>query len=637
MAKHSKQKKESVPAASVPDGAYVAGIVLLLVAVACTTFLVIGHFGGISLPGCRPGGACEQAAASRWGKVPGTAWPISFVGLAYFLGLLIAWCGSKGGVSAPLRLLVRLGVLLSVLYVIVLIVEKHLCLYCLATHAANFVFWIVLERCRSVPVSLWRPVATVAAVFLLASAALGAIRERETKVVQQKQESELAESTKEIIKSSTGKEPASEPSTDSMSVTAAPKDDRPWKGGFTGRYRRGPEKAAIRIVLLTDYQCPDCLRTEKDIHNIMERSTNVSLSVKHFPMCSDCNENFKSHNMHPNACWAARAAETAGLLRGDDGFWQMHDWLFAHHGSFTNPEFSAGLKELGYSPDEEKQFNTTMMSRVTEELVKADIQEGIWLGLHYTPMVFINGVELKGVFVHEAVTRAVSALAASMPPPMTAEMDQPPPAIEKYIADWREGEFKIAGQDRQPWPMGPEGAKLHVVIWGDYQEPYTAMADDIVRRFIAGRKDAQYVFRNYPVNQACNPSTELTKHPNACRAHQAAEAAGLLGGVEGYWKMHEWLMKHQKDFSEESLRKAVEEMGFSTESFFVSMDTPLVLANIEEDCKYAKQFGLFSIPWIYVNGRYIPRWQYPGENILERIMTEAAGGPSPTTQPVARK
>lgn len=649
MAKRSKQRKNSAPRQSseprreitaevsqapsststaiVPDGYYVAGIIFLAIAIFCTVMLVLSHVKGISLPGCQKGGACDQVAAGPWGKVPRTQWPISFVGLAYFSGLLLAWLGSKGGVAAPLRYLVRLGVLLSVLYVIVLIVEQKFCVYCLGTHAANFAFWIILEKCRSTPLSIWRPVATVGVVFLLASAALGAIRERESKALQQSQEKQLADSTKEIIKSSAGGVQTSQTPTETTSVTAAPAENRPWKGGFTGRYLRGPKMAPIRIVILTDYQCPDCVNTERDIHSILERRGDVSLSVKHFPMCADCNPNFEKNNMHPNACWGARAAETAGVLRGNDGFWQMHDWLFRNKGGFTNEQFSAGLKELGYTPEEEKQFNSTMMSQPMLDLVKSDIQEGIWLGLHYTPMIFINGVELKGVFAPQAVTRAVEALGATSPPPMTAEMDQPPPASEKYVSDWRESEFKFSGDDAHPWPLGVEGAALHIAIWGDYQEPHTAKADDFVRRFIAGRNDSQYVFRNYPVNQACNPSAGVTKHPNACRAHQAAEVAGLLGGVEGYWKMHDWLMKHQADFSDDTLRKAVVEMGFVPEAYFITMDSPQVQSNIVEDCNYGKQLGLFAVPCIFINGKFVPRWQVSGENVLERIMTEAARSP----------
>jgi protein-disulfide isomerase/uncharacterized membrane protein len=366
----SKRQHTTASSSTIPDGYFYAGIIFLAIAVGCTLALVMSHFKAIELPGCRHGGACEELAASPWGKVPRTHWPISFVGLAYLLGLLIAWLGSKGGVVLP-RNIVRLGAAVSLLYVIVLIVEQKLCIYCLATHLANFAFWIVLERCSPSPVSIWRPVGTMAIVFLLTTAALGAIRERESKAVQQTQETQLAESTREIIKKSSAPVPTVQPSATAVTTSAPAVTDRPWKGGFTGHYLRGSKMAPIRIVILTDYQCPDCLRTERDIHSVMQRRPDVSLSVKHFPMCADCNPNFtKEHDMHPNACWAARAAETAGILRGNDGFWQMHDWLFNHRGAFTNDEFTKGLQDLGYAPDEISQFNTTMMGRVTLDLVK---------------------------------------------------------------------------------------------------------------------------------------------------------------------------------------------------------------------------------------------------------------------------
>lgn len=133
----------------IPGGAFMAGAVLLLAAVGVTGVLVANHLNALSLPGCRPGGACEQAAAGPWGKLPGTTWPISFVGLAYFLGLLVTWLSSKSsGVSAPLKLVVRFGVLVSLMYLIVLIVQKHLCWYCIGTHAANLLLWLVIENCR---------------------------------------------------------------------------------------------------------------------------------------------------------------------------------------------------------------------------------------------------------------------------------------------------------------------------------------------------------------------------------------------------------------------------------------------------------------------------------------------------------
>lgn len=640
VAQNSQAARTSAPpVAPIPDGLFFLGMLLMIIACAVTGVLVANHLGSLSLPGCRPGGACEQAAASAWGKLPGTNWPISFVGLAYFVGILFAWLTSKGGISPQLRYVVRIGALISVMYVVVLIVNRHACYYCIGAHAANLLFWLMVERLQSSPAAAWRPVVTTAAVFLLASAALGATEWQGKKAEEQRQEDALAESTREIIEASekakreaearkeaeaTGEQVAQDSSpsqTGTISVVEGEANaaDRPWQGGFTGRYRWGPEEAAVRIVMITDYQCPDCRRAERDLTMLMNARSDVSVTVKHFPFCTDCNPGV-GRNMHPNACWAARAAETAGILRGAEGFWEMHKWLFDQKGGFTNTEFRELLERLGY---DERQFTDVMQSKITLELVQKDIQEAIWLGLHYTPMIFLNGKELKGVFAHEALSRAVLTLLATNPTPATCENDQPPPAAQKYIDDWREGEMRMPGEDVHAWPMGVEGAALHVVLWGDFQEPNTARADRIIRDFMAGRSDCQYLFRHYPVNQLCNRMSQLTKHPNACRMAQAAEAAGLLFGTDGYWKMHDWLMNNQETFSDEALREACRAMGFLPDALFVKMGSEEVAQGIAYDADVAKRLGLTSIPYIYVNQRFVPRWHREGDNMLQKIMQAA--------------
>jgi len=198
MTKSSKKKRKAArrsPAKPHPQAAeessvilFAAGLLLLAAGVAMTLMLVLNHFGGIKLPGCGPGSPCASAAASWWGKVPGTAWPISFVGLAYFGGLLAAWITSRQGVTPPLRLLVRFGVTLSLMYVIVLIVEKHLCYYCLGTHAANIGFWLILEQAKRR--TSRSPVAfgSACGTFLLISVGLYAAESRTKQLVEQSQE-----------------------------------------------------------------------------------------------------------------------------------------------------------------------------------------------------------------------------------------------------------------------------------------------------------------------------------------------------------------------------------------------------------------------------------------------------------------
>jgi protein-disulfide isomerase len=143
----------------------------------------------------------------------------------------------------------------------------------------------------------------------------------------------------------------------------------------------------------------------------------------------------------------------------------------------------------------------------------------------------------------------------------------------------------------------------------------------------------RYTFRHYPFNQECNPHLKETRFANSCRAAKAAEAAGRLGGNDGYWKMHVWLMENREHFSDAALRAAAQEMGFDADALFTTMELPEIAANILDDAQAGKRLpqlrhgmpaGVFGIPTIFVNGRYVPRWQLEDKPVLREILNEAA-------------
>ncbi|MCG8407225.1 MAG: thioredoxin domain-containing protein [Phycisphaerales bacterium] len=645
----------------VPTPHFVGGFLLLVFAVAMTLILVMDHFGGLSLPGCGETGGCADVARSWWGKVPGTTWPVSFVGLAYFSGLFIAWLTCRNGIPAAFRYLVRLGALFSVMFCVVMLVKQTLCLYCLGTHIANLGFLIVVETIRRKPSSSLRPLIATAALFVISSGILLVFERRESQQALAKLDKEIDQSTEEIIqaieKNSETKQtkdatkpdpnkttiPEPPPSKDTMVKEATPptevarnpsdastQDD---SSGFTGRFRMGPEKAAIRIVMLTDYQCPDCRAVEMKARELLETRDDVSLSIKHFPMDKACNVQL-SRSLHGNACWAARAAETAGILRGDEGFFEMHHWLFDNKGEFTDKTFPGSLRQMGYDSNE---FIRTMMSPLTLELVQADIEEGRSLGLRFTPMIFVNGVQLRGIFEANAhrLIQTVNKIAAKNPPPMTSAADRPPNEVEKYIGDWKASYVRRLPPDSKPWARGPANAKMKIVVWGDFQEKWTVKADRAIVQWMEDKPDVQYSFRHFPFQQECNAVLKIpTIHPKACMASQAAEAAGLLGGLEGYWKMHNWLMDHQKDLSEESLRQAAVDFSFDADDLFAKMSGPDVAGAIEEDCRAAKRsretkntlLWRGGIPTIFINGKNVPWWRNNNEVLLDKILEEAYSG-----------
>jgi predicted DsbA family dithiol-disulfide isomerase len=114
-----------------------------------------------------------------------------------------------------------------------------------------------------------------------------------------------------------------------------------------------------------------------------------------------------------------------------------------------------------------------------------------------------------------------------------------------------------------------------------------------------------------------------TKFPLGCRAARAAEAAGTLGGNEVYWKMHDWLMGNQSGFGDATLRRAAAAMGLDPEALFAEMESPEAESAITEDVQAARRLGVRSIPFIFINDKFLPRWNLQGHDILQEVVGEA--------------
>ncbi|QOJ14958.1 MAG: hypothetical protein HRU75_10015 [Planctomycetia bacterium] len=126
---------------------YIAGIALLLTAIASSMTMALGHLNAITVPGCGKGSACDQAAGGPFGKIPlgFTAWPTSFAGVAAFGGLLAAWMACRQGVPPALRVLLRIGAVGSLLLLAVMIHGGYLCKYCVVVHACNLALVAMVE------------------------------------------------------------------------------------------------------------------------------------------------------------------------------------------------------------------------------------------------------------------------------------------------------------------------------------------------------------------------------------------------------------------------------------------------------------------------------------------------------------
>ena len=94
---------------------------------------------------------------------------------------------------------------------------------------------------------------------------------------------------------------------------------------------RGLADAPVTLVLFSDFQCPFCSQMAAGLINdiLPKERERVRLIFRNFPL-----------EGHP---WARAAAEAMACVReqNEDGFWALHDYVFAHQS-----ELGDGLSEL---------------------------------------------------------------------------------------------------------------------------------------------------------------------------------------------------------------------------------------------------------------------------------------------------
>jgi protein-disulfide isomerase len=164
-------------------------------------------------------------------------------------------------------------------------------------------------------------------------------------------------------------------------ATGAPRDsitDRADRGRITGN-----PKAAIWVIMLSDFQCPYCKQWhDASFAKVMEYANagKIQLAFINLPL-----------NIHPNAIPAAEAAMCASV---QNKFWPMHDALFATQDQWAPlPDPTAKLESVASTLPgiDIASWRTCMTKHQTRPLVDADHDRARSAGANSTPAFIVDG------------------------------------------------------------------------------------------------------------------------------------------------------------------------------------------------------------------------------------------------------
>ena len=160
---------------------------------------------------------------------------------------------------------------------------------------------------------------------------------------------------------------------------------------------------------------------------------------------------------------------------------------------------------------------------------------------------------------------------------------------------------------------GPDEAAHVLLMYGDYECPYTRAAHLAVRtvqqrQSHAGERTFRYVFRHFPLREI---------HPHAQAAAEAAEAAQAQGR---FWAMHDQLFAHQRALEDDDLRRHAEAVGLDVARFDREMEGCVHAARVQRDVQRALADGARGTPTLLVDGA-----PYHGERTAAAFAAVLAG------------
>ena len=433
-----------------PPGAELFAPLLCLIGLCICVYLSIMHYGlllgNTSLGGVCGGGTwgdCNSVVASRFGKLFGL--PVSIWGMGYYI---VAGTLSLGVVmlrrqdapafaEALLRLTIAAVAFDAFLAWTMWWYLERFCPLCAATYAVNVIILVIALRCsRRVGLQRshqpqrmddvegtgrppWRPslrallpsvsvllrpadpayYREVLKTFFVALGAGGCvlivvISLLVSRSVLQKEQEKLASLLEYIGRID------------------------PFYIATEGRPSRGPEDAALTLVVFSDFLCEQCKQAGEylDIVAANHRDS-MRIVYMHYPVDDACNEHAKA-NRHPGACTLAQAAECA---HRQGRFWEFHNEVFSDAGKAKPEKVTDYATRSGLDIDA---FNACLAEPQTTPAVQADIAIARAVGVTATPTTYINGRPVVGALKPWMLEAAIDAIAPLPLPILPASADE---------------------------------------------------------------------------------------------------------------------------------------------------------------------------------------------------------------------
>jgi protein-disulfide isomerase len=171
---------------------------------------------------------------------------------------------------------------------------------------------------------------------------------------------------------------------------------------------------------------------------------------------------------------------------------------------------------------------------------------------------------------------------------------------KEVFAELRKGQNVVVNLQPPPKPRmqveakgpsrGPEGAKVTLVEFSDFECPFCSRARETVEKVMAKYDGkVRLVFRQFP----------LSFHQHARKAAEGALCANAQGK---FWPMHDALFGDQSKLDIASMKETAGKMGLDKDKFAACLDSGEQSKAVDEDMAAAEKVGVSGTPAFFING-----------------------------------
>ena len=154
----------------------------------------------------------------------------------------------------------------------------------------------------------------------------------------------------------------------------------------------GDRNAPVSLVEFGDYESEACAKLQPVISELLVNyEGRLKFQFRHFPLTQ----------VHQRAHKAAEAS-VAAAQHGK--FWEMHNLLFRHRRNLGSISLRSYAVEAGVK---DKNYIANLTDSVFGWTVRADLLDGLELGVRAVPAIFINGERFTGTPTLANLSKAV--------------------------------------------------------------------------------------------------------------------------------------------------------------------------------------------------------------------------------------